>query len=95
MPDPLLSAAWEFIREAGVPGLLLLALVGLYRGWWVPGNFYQKEVERGNKWERIALENTNLIEKGFETTREVVEVVRRPGRHAQRSGEREHSAGER
>lgn len=53
----VLSAIWDFIKTAGVPGLLFVALVlalyGNYKGWWVSGREYRGQAARADKFEKL------------------------------------------
>lgn len=51
---------WNFIQVGGVPGLLFLALVGVFRGWWHPG-YVVKDIERDrDEWKAIAMQNMHI-----------------------------------
>lgn len=48
--------------DAGIGVLLLTALIGGYRGWWVYGPFYRDMVRDRDYWRRSALRSTALAE---------------------------------
>jgi hypothetical protein len=41
------------LSQVGSTALLLLALVGAYRGWWVPGRTYDESVKREAAWREM------------------------------------------
>ncbi len=45
-------------------GIMLLVIVGLIRGWLVPGHAYRTAIEAGEHWRTIALRATRLAGKG-------------------------------
>lgn len=52
-----IAEVWGFIQTGGIAGLLFLALVGVFRGWWVPG-YMLRDMERDrDEWKAIAMEN--------------------------------------
>lgn len=55
-----LIEAWNFIQIGGVPGLLFLALVGAFRGWWHPGHVVRDLKQDRDEWKAIALENMRI-----------------------------------
>jgi hypothetical protein len=50
--------------------LLILALVGSYKGWWIPGPIYKKEVDRGDLVTKYLGETTKSIESLTEEIRQ-------------------------
>lgn len=54
---------WQVARDGGALAVLGLAVLGAYRGWWVPGWLYRAEQERGDRLERLAWSLTNAAEK--------------------------------
>ena len=55
------------LTDIGTIGLLLLTLIGGYRGWWVFGPIHKSIVadlvEQRNFWRQQALRSTSLAEK--------------------------------
>ena len=41
------------LSQVGSTVLLLLALLGAYRGWWVPGRTYQESALREDAWKEM------------------------------------------
>lgn len=41
------------LSQVGSTALLLVALVGAYRGWWVPGRAYEEAVRREAAWKEM------------------------------------------
>src|SRR5262245_45380828 len=54
---------WGLVRDGGALAVLGLAVLGAYRGWWVPGWLYRAEQERGNRLERLAWSLTTAADK--------------------------------
>lgn len=72
-----LVEAWNFIQAGGIAGLLFLALIGVFRGWWVPRHVLE-DVERDrDEWKAIALQNLNVASTAVDQLKE-----RRPARTA-------------
>lgn len=68
--DDAITQLLALAQNIGVAGLLLLALYGLHRGWWVPGSVYRErltelaaERERSRRWMEVAASNLELAEK--------------------------------
>ena len=61
------------LSQVGSTALLLLALYGAYKGWWVPGRAYDESVKRELSWkemyerERLAREADRQRERKAET----------------------------
>lgn len=61
------------ISQVGATGLLLLALYGAYRGWWVPGRTYDEALRREVSWkemyerEKAAREEDRIKERHVRT----------------------------
>lgn len=53
----------KFINSGGVLGLLVIAIVGGYRKWWVYGWIYREVERERDDWRDIALHGTDLAEK--------------------------------
>ncbi len=62
----------QTVRDAGVTGLLVFALIGGFRRWWVFGWQHNEVVKERDEWKRLALHGTNLSEKTVEVARRVV-----------------------
>ena len=41
------------LSQVGATALLLIALFGAYRGWWVPGRTYDESVRREASWKEM------------------------------------------
>lgn len=67
----------QTVRDAGVTGLLIFALIGGFRQWWVFGWHHREVVKERDEWKALALHGTNLSERSVEVARRVVtsEVV--------------------
>ena len=83
--DQLASAG----TALGVTGLLIAALFGLYKQWWVPGWVYRKAVEEGEQWKAMTLSTlqaaadvARAAERHTTFTPEEAEVARRIVREA-------------
>ena len=50
--DDLINAVVK-LSQVGATALLLLALVGAYRGWWVPGRTYDEATRREAAWKEM------------------------------------------
>lgn len=70
----------------GAVSLLVFALIGAIREWWVPGRTHQRivaglEAERDgfraerNEWKQIALSRGRLAERAIGTSRDAVALV--------------------
>ena len=64
---------WGYVKQLGLPGFLLLALVGFHRRWWVMGWQYRKEERaaeraeaKADEWKTAALLGTSLAERGVD-----------------------------
>lgn len=64
----------QTIRDAGVTGLLIFALIGGFRKWWVFGWHYKEVEQEKNEWKQLALGGTQLAERSVSVAKEVVEV---------------------
>lgn len=63
-----ITSLWTFVRDAGVAGVLLLALVGMVRGWYVPRWIYDQQVTQTKKaedevvkWQKLHIERAMPI----------------------------------
>lgn len=52
--------AWNLVQVGGVPGLLFLAIVGVFRGWWVPKHVHDDVIKDRDEWKAIALQNMHV-----------------------------------
>lgn len=66
---------FQTIRDAGVTGLLILALIGGFRKWWVFGWRYNEVVVEKDEWKRLALGGTHLSERAIEVAKQAGEVT--------------------
>jgi hypothetical protein len=57
---------WQLLRDGGALAVLGLAVLGTYRGWWVPGWLYRAEVDRSKRLERLAWSLTSAAEKAVD-----------------------------
>lgn len=57
---------WELVRDGGSLAVLAIALLGAYRGWWVPGWLYREEQARGDRLEKLAWSLTSAAEKAVD-----------------------------
>lgn len=64
----------QVIRDAGVTGLLLFALIGGFRKWWVFGWQYKDVLEEKEEWKTLALGGTHLAERSISAVKEVAEA---------------------
>jgi hypothetical protein len=67
----------QTVRDAGVTGLLIFALIGGFRQWWVFGWHHREVVKERDEWKSLALHGTHLSERSIEVAKRVVtsEVV--------------------
>jgi hypothetical protein len=63
--DQILQA----IRDAGVTGLLVFALIGGFRKWWVFGWQYTETARERDEWKRLALGGTELSERAIQVAK--------------------------
>lgn len=61
---------WGFVQAGGLPAALFLALVGVFRGWWVPSHVHQAVVQDRDEWKAIALENLNVASTSVDALKE-------------------------
>ena len=59
----------QTVRDAGVTGLLIFALIGGFRKWWVFGWQYNEKVRESDEWKRLALEGTELSERAIQVAK--------------------------
>jgi len=59
----LLSKAWTFVSQAGVPGILLALVVAFQRGWIVPQRYYDAVALERDQWKAYALKGISLADK--------------------------------
>lgn len=55
-----ITEIWTFIQTAGIAGLLFLALVGVFKGWWVPRHIVADLEKDRDEWKAIALQNMHI-----------------------------------
>lgn len=51
---------WSYIQNGGIAGLLFIALIGVLRGWWVPGYQLREMTKDRDEWKDIAMENMHM-----------------------------------
>ncbi len=76
------SEILKFAENLTTRGILLLVIVGLIRGWLVPGHIYRQAIAGGEHWRTIALRVTRLAEKGAglpSVDEQLDELMRRGG----------------
>lgn len=61
---------WTFITAAGVPGLLFLALVGLFAEFWYPRHVYKALERDRDEWKAIALQSMATTSTAVEELKE-------------------------
>ena len=66
------------VRQGGALAVLALAVLGVYRGWWVPGWLYRAEQARCERLERLAWSLTTAAEKAVDGLRQPAQLP--PGR---------------
>lgn len=59
----------QLVKDAGVTGLLALAILGGFRKWWVFGWQYRACDEERLEWKRLALGGTNLTEQAVQVAK--------------------------
>lgn len=69
----------NLIENASVIVLLLVALMGGAKRWWVFGWTYQAMVEDRDEWRRIALDGARLVDRGAEVAETALRVAERRG----------------
>ena len=57
---------WAFIRDVGFGGLMLIALIGGMRRWYVWGWIYKDEVEEKLFWRGLALRSMGQTDKAID-----------------------------
>ena len=60
----------QAVRDVGVTGLLIFALIGGFRKWWVFGWHYNDVVREKNEWKQLALGGTHLSERAVEVAKQ-------------------------
>jgi hypothetical protein len=60
---PTVTTVLGLIRDAGVIGVLALALWGFFMKWWVPGWLYQQEREENATLRELAHSVTDIAER--------------------------------
>ena len=60
----------QWVRDAGVSGLLLFALVGGFRKWWVFGWVHKEKCKECDEWKSLAMQSVALSERGTRLARE-------------------------
>jgi hypothetical protein len=61
-----LAEVFSFLKDAGLLGALLFALVGGYKRVWVWGYQLDECKQREEAWQRLALKNAGLADKTLE-----------------------------
>lgn len=51
------------LGPAGLTVALLFALIGVVRGWWVPGGWYRKLETDRDEWKMIAMRSIDTADK--------------------------------
>ena len=72
-----ITELWGFIQAGGIAGLLFLALIGVFRGWWVPKHIVDDLIKDRDEWKTIALQNMHTASTAVDELKE-----RRPTRAA-------------
>lgn len=54
-------------------GVLGLVVVGFIMGWIVPGPIHKREIERGDRMERLAIGSTDLAQRGAGSVQDLLE----------------------
>ncbi len=73
MIDGNIVSIMQLLRDAGVLGALLFALMGGWRRWWVWGWAYDEKAQEAKEWRELALSGTTIAER-------MVDIQRRGGR---------------
>ena len=60
------SDVLDFANKLTVGALLLIAVVGVQRKWWVPGWLYRDVVRDRDEWKVIAMRSAHLAERAIE-----------------------------
>jgi hypothetical protein len=68
---------WDFIQTGGIAGLLFLALLGVFRGWWIPRHVFEDLERDRDEWKSIALQNMHVASTAVDELKE-----RRPSSRA-------------
>ncbi len=74
------------LTNAGAVGILAIAVLGILRGWLVPGRSldklleqhdlrYQQEKERGDEWKEVALKATERADERDKQTEQLLKVT--------------------
>lgn len=53
----------NYAKDVGATGLLVFAIVGIFRGWWVPGWLYQAKCRECEAWKGIAVPALKIADK--------------------------------
>lgn len=53
----------KYLNSAGVLGVLILAIIGGYRRWWVYGWLYKQMEQERDDWRNLALHGTKIAEQ--------------------------------
>jgi len=62
----------QYVRDAGVTGLLAFALIGGFRRWWVFGWHYREKETECEEWKRLALGGTHLSERTLNIAKQAI-----------------------
>ena len=60
-----ISELLDLVGRGGVTAMLMAALVGGFRGWYVWGWTYTAMMKERDEWQRIALQALHVAEKGL------------------------------
>lgn len=56
----------QYVKDAGLVGMLFLILYGSYKEIWVWGRLYREMKADRDQWKHQALKNTNLAERAVD-----------------------------
>lgn len=65
-----ITEVWAFIQTGGIAGLLFIALVGVFRGWWVPRQIMLDLEKDRDEWKAIALQNMHVASTAVDELKE-------------------------
>lgn len=63
----------QTVKAAGVSGLLIFALIGGFRQWWVFGWVHKGVVQERDEWKALALHGTALSERSVQVAKTAAE----------------------
>lgn len=61
---------FDYIQWGGIVFILIVALFGFYKEWWVFGKYYRELKESNARWMDLALRSANLAESIDQLRRE-------------------------